>query len=549
MHIARLAFIALAGMASSLLHAQDDPNIAATIYVKNAKHTGDSSECSLVQAFDNVEVGGIALGPTGKPANACEAAAKTGPKEERTWIELGHLTAELANPIYHSSNWAVVANGTIEGNATTHMFTVVGPNTWLSISHATLQNGYSSGSGGCVRTENGARLGAFAVVFDGCVADENGGAIASYGGGYLNIHLSSFKQNEARAGGALWKEGGAAQIRYTMFEDNRARYYGGAIYNQYSRISLSESRVEGNFVALDPVDPVFDGAGGGIYNAGRLIMDLVNVENNYVGLGDGGGLYLESNSEEVKITRSRIHDNESGNFGSLMDAGFDGGGIYSNSRFTLKDTTVSGNTAHDNGGGIAIASAAAGAEIAIENSTLIGNSAALHGGALWVTSEPMTKTADDTSPFGEKYKLQILNSTISHNISAEQVWLGQGPKADKEILFVNNIVESDEGPACGGYVGRLLTKRINDASVGVHNTQLPGTSCGTEIPSAAALASPINGWYYNSTYQVTSYPLPADHVVCTAVGDRDQFGTLRECLVGAVEDFAPAVNDPPLYAP
>ena len=84
----------------------------------------------------------------------------------------------------------------------------------------------------------------------------------------------------------------------------------------------------------DGLDAGAPGSGGGIFNGGRLVLDMVEVTGNMAGAGGGGGSGAGAGCN-----------------GGHGGRGGSGGGVYSQRRLTLIDSTVSGNRGGSGGGG------------------------------------------------------------------------------------------------------------------------------------------------------------------------------------------------------
>ena len=121
--------------------------------------------------------------------------------------------------------------------------------------------------------------------------------------------------------------------------------------------------------------------GGGIYNAGTLVLETCVVSNNIVtGSWRGGGIYNEGT---LTLENCTVSENTARQ----------GGGIYNYSGTVhINDSTISGNTAENQGGGIFNYH---NGMIYVNNSTISDNTA---GGA-----------------FNDYGVLSILNSTVSGN--------------------------------------------------------------------------------------------------------------------------------------
>jgi hypothetical protein len=120
------------------------------------------------------------------------------------------------------------------------------------------------------------------------------------------------------------------------------------------------------------------GNGGGIYvqSYGLFQLDASTIENNSSAAGIGGGLYLEGTGGSY-ITNSTIAQNTASSLTNGM-----GGGIYTNSSLTLDNSTINGNTATLNGGGVYVNSALASL---FRNNTINANkSTSGNGGGIHV---------------------------------------------------------------------------------------------------------------------------------------------------------------------
>ena len=519
----------------------------ATIVVTTGDDvSGDPGQCSLREAFDNVNAGGKV------GTNNCAAAVVTN-DDEFTEIQLDGIAANLeGEEFFHSSNHARVVGGTIDADYLSRIFHLSLDGTFLILDETELKNVSTSGSGGAILVESGANLTVNHTLFDGNVAVSNGGAISMDGGGFLEVIFSGFQNNQALLGGAIWAGGVDSNIVNSRLWDNLAGYAGGALYVQKGIMTLYDSRLEKNQVEID-LDNDTAGYGGAIFTAGELYMRRVGIRYNSVQHGDGGGIYIENGAPYVAIDDSLIDHNKAGSMAQASDAGSNGGGIYSDGGFRMDGTTVSNNEAHENGAGIAISDAAAFAQIQIVNSSILLNNFNGHannGAGLWITSTPTLFVLSDLNPLGGDYGLQILNTTISENFGNSQVHIEPGQPAPSSILFVNNIVNAFEGNTspCTGDVDRLATKRPNDMGPDLFGIQWVSGSCGPGMAQiAGAVPVSTTGWYYNMPYALTKAKNPGDFVVCKAVGSRDQFGNPRQCRLGAVEFTPPSVSQPIVY--
>ncbi len=110
--------------------------------------------------------------------------------------------------------------------------------------------------------------------------------------------------------------------------------------------------------------------GGGIRNEGTLTMSRTAVDGNsaFVGGGIANATGAMATIQESTISRNAA-TGESG----------DGGGIFTDGVLTLLNTTISGNSAIDSGGGIRLNTSA---DVMILHST-VANNAGVNGAGIW----------------------------------------------------------------------------------------------------------------------------------------------------------------------
>lgn len=224
---------------------------------------------------------------------------------------------------------------------------------------------------------------------------DRGGAVV---GGFLSLIDSTVSHSSIRydhfavQGGGIWANG--ASLIHSTVSDNAVIGDGTASANVASGgglfvggiLVMVDSTVSGNLVqAPSGYDTAGDQAtgGGGIYSAGGpLVLINSTVSGNSVEAtnpgedGVGGGIFSRSIATIVGSTIS----------GNTADG--DGGGIYkrpfglvfdNQSTLTIQNSTITGNSAGGTGGGVLSQRPAW-----IANSTIAGNQSAL-GGALMFT--------------------------------------------------------------------------------------------------------------------------------------------------------------------
>jgi hypothetical protein len=179
--------------------------------------------------------------------------------------------------------------------------------------------------------------------------------------------------------------GGSLSLYNVTVTGGSTTGYGGVIYNgDGGSVSLTISTISGASALR----------GGGIFNRGDLTIAGSTISNNAAYYGGGvfsyGNLTVASSTILGTIVQSTVSGNT---------ADYDGGGIYNAGAATVTNTTISNNTASKNGGGIANTSAGS---LAIMNSTMSGN-AAYNGGGLhndYILTLTSSTISNSTANFG-----------------------------------------------------------------------------------------------------------------------------------------------------
>jgi hypothetical protein len=189
-------------------------------------------------------------------------------------------------------------------------------------------------------------------AYDGAEFDQlDGGAIESVGG-ILTIDDSTIEGNSAEGfGGGIALHGGSANISHSIISGNSlnpgaiydATFFGligGGIFVASGEMTIDSSTISGNAAgvagALEQEWSVW-GVGGGIYNAGSLLLtNSAVINNSVVDFGGGAGIY---NAGGMKIENSTIAQNVAGGVG---------GGIFNSHDLLLQGTTLSDNNAFGN---------------------------------------------------------------------------------------------------------------------------------------------------------------------------------------------------------
>ncbi len=214
-------------------------------------------------------------------------------------------------------------------------------------------------------------------------APSRGGGMRIGAGATVSFTEGRVFDNIAEQGGGIFNEARlfAAGV---LIDENRAPFGndGGGLYNA-GNADLLGCTVRRNSA---------DTRGGGIHNAGQLLVDAGSIEANTVSL-EGGGLY---NADSAQLQMTSIRDNISDRTGGGIHhaSGFleisevqfaqnfatdDGGGIYSVDDLQIAESTFSANHVSRNGGAIAHVVGSLG----VDGSLFEFNEAGVDGGAIF----------------------------------------------------------------------------------------------------------------------------------------------------------------------
>lgn len=211
--------------------------------------------------------------------------------------------------------------------------------------------------------------------------------------------------------------------------------------------------------ALSVIDGHSAHPGGCVYSSGNVDANAVVVSGCTTGVDTylpGGGLYVRG---DVTLTHSTVADNY----------GYKGGGVWTMGDLTVTSSTVSGNNAYM-GGGLWTH----GKSMALVDSTISGNSAGFNSGGVLAYSESGTWDG----------KAVITNSTISGNTSGR--FMGGIYVANMEVHMSNSTVAFNKASTvCSGLVigGHHTYSAYMDSSVLANNVSVSGNPCDFSLPN------------------------------------------------------------------
>jgi hypothetical protein len=264
---------------------------------------------------------------------------------------------------------------------------------------------------------------------------------------------------------------------------------GGGILNAGTLI-VTASTLSGNSAAL----------GGGIFNNGTLIATACTLSGNSAGYG--GGI---NNQGTLTVSNSTLSGNSASIYGS-------GGGIYNQASLTVTSSTLSGNSAGISGGGINNQDT-----LAISNSTLSGNTA-LAGGGIY-----------------NQGTLTVSNSAVSGNNSA-----GEGGGIDNYgTLTVTGSTLSGNSAGEGGGIFNWRTLTVSNSTLSGNSANSVSTGGGgidnfqgtLTVINSTLTANQANG-HGGGLYVGSGSPVL--HNTLIAGNFRGATGTNRDDVAGAL---------------
>lgn len=266
----------------------------------------------------------------------------------------------------------------------------------------------------------------------------------------------------------------AELIGFTIANGRQSDEHGGGIRNAGTLI-LENSTVSGSSAGRDSGCRTDDlellcSEGGGIWNAGTLTLMGSTVSGNAAHFGGG----IANRSGSLILIDSHVSTNSAEGcrgVGGIVCSG--GGGVWNSSAFTMENSTVSGNTS-DWGGGIYNRGVST-----LSHSTISGSSAGFDGGGL-LNFETLTlidsTVADNVAGqsgggvANEAGELEVTSSTLSGNsaISAGGgIFNAAGAAADLMNMTVSgNSADTGGGIYTGGELSLASsTMAGNEASI------------------------------------------------------------------------------------
>ena len=393
----------------------------------------------------------------------------------------------LGGGIYSYESTLTVTDSTISGNEAKGSTSLIWYNSKDEISSESLGNG---GGGICaVGKKSDVTLDGVTVTGNKATSSKKGtGAGIEAQGGTLTVKDSTISNNEAQGngGGIFSAEGNELNISGSTIQGNKADNGGGIHMGEARDTSKTPSKA--------------------------TITDTKILENEAIGSGEGGGVYVGGPRADATLKGCTVANNKSVSTG---------GGIAAKlSTVTLDDTTVENNKAV-NGGGLFHLGIAVPGSLTLQNGSVIRNNiASSMGGGLFLWGNVGLKsenseisgnkalygagiaasqyTANFPSP-----KLELVNTKVNNNGDATTVMGGGIYAAQGVVLNAENTKLLDNTAKSGG--GILLWSKssadLNNSEVSGNKTT--GNGGGVYVYDATCSLTTSNGTVFreNSGYR------------------------------------------------
>lgn len=393
----------------------------------------------------------------------------------------------LGGGIYSYESTLTVTDSTISGNEAKGSTSLIWYNSKDEISSESLGNG---GGGICaVGKKSDVTLDGVTVTGNKATSSKKGtGAGIEAQGGTLTVKDSTISNNEAQGngGGIFSAEGNELNISGSTIQGNKADNGGGIHMGEARDTSKTPSKA--------------------------TITDTKILENEAIGSGEGGGVYVGGPRADATLKGCTVANNKSVSTG---------GGIAAKlSTVTLDDTTVENNKAV-NGGGLFHLGIAVPGSLTLQNGSVIRNNiASSMGGGLFLWGNVGLKSENSeisgnkalygagiaasqyTANFASP-KLELVDTKVNNNGDANTVMGGGIYAAQGVVLNAKNTKFLGNTASSGG--GILLW---SNSSADLNNSEVSGNKAtgnggGVYVYDATCSLTTSNGTVFreNSGYR------------------------------------------------
>lgn len=489
-------------------------------------------DCALIEAIDNANAD-AAIHADCLAGDGADVIVLAG-----TVVLDGSELFPASDPIFFDSGDSglpeVTSDISLKGGGVTRTgvlafrFFVIQPTGVLRLEDVVISNGLVNGHcsgfsgqsfvgcGGAIIVNRGELYLTRAIFSNNQALESESGNIPNGGGiwisaGTLRVAGSRFTGNAADLGGAISVRFTSATIADSSFEANSATVSGGAVFHSFNgELVISGSSFDSNTVTGP--NNAFNG-GGAIDNAGSSSqLTVINSHfinnsapragalNNYNAsdaqiinstfIGNdasfGGAIRNEGSGATVNIQSSTIAQNTAFQAAGIMNGGSqtgianvfdttitgniatsDGGGILSTGNLLVENSSLITNSAGE-GGGIFVGSAT-NQVVTVRSSLIQGNSAGFNGGGLYFTENPSTfpntLTLTDSSfdkndadegggVYAEVVDVSVSGSTFSNNLASNVGFGGGGGIHVRSFVVTGSSVDISNSTFSGNHANQ-----------------------------------------------------------------------------------------------
>jgi hypothetical protein len=396
------------------------------------------------------------------------------------------------------------------------------------------------------------------------VFDIDGTAYSSSGGG-LTLSGLTVQNGEDDPTGGIFVESGDVVLTNSTVTGNTAHgaqvdkysFAGGGGITNLGTLVVDNSDVSDNGSAVDNSNsyPVF--GGGGINNLRDLTVTHSTITGNYAS-ELGGGIFtgFSNYPASTKVSDSLIYDNFSYDGGGVSSSSFIGEGVgtvqgdLGSQRTTLTNSTISGNHAVFQGGGVGVKYLGGSARWKIDHSTVSGNETYLGNGGGLSLGYPCC------GPFSipNSGSMDVVDSTISGNYADNYgggVVVQNNAMKYADTLHINNsTIASNVARDAGGGIYQEYTDGTGYFGVSLLSTIVGDNTLGDGTPDdldqGADFSSP-GTTPFDLSFSLVEQPgdslLNQNPAGSNLIGVDPQLGALAN-NGGPTETHLPSINSP-----
>ncbi len=296
-------------------------------------------------------------------------------------------------------------------------------------------------------------------VFDKNLAHKYGGAI--YATHYSKAEKveevvadnTIFTSNEALKGGALYLTSGSetyltdvefnGNTNVNIADAEAEDYNGGAIYVTASVVEIDGAKFENNFAK-------YNGGAIGVYSEGIAILNNITATSNRV---DGEGGFLYNSGSTVNIYNSAFKKNSATKGGGAMS-------LRSLGVTNIYTSNFEENTAGTHGGAIYGYSGAS--ETVIQDCAFTKNNATKYGGAVYASNGSIINMYNNTATENHANNGGVLYHTTTDTIVTLNGLTVSGNTADKGAIIYGNTNKAILNINKSNYVDSDVTGALDD---------------------------------------------------------------------------------------